>query len=147
MQPIEVSTNAPRISPRSSTATGCLARAKGLLLLAGAIGVGGLGWLVLNILANNLRRTPDHAERVAEFSTWLIGHRGFVPLAALPVASAAIWLMTKRRHTAAPPSMPRSATPWIILALATIWLVVVFGMVLVAFVQFLAPLYQYQDLG
>lgn len=130
----------------SSTVTGCLAKAKGALLLACAICVGGLGWLVLNILANDLRRAPDHAPRIAAFSRWMIEHRAFVPLAMLPAIVAGVLMLAMRSKSAQPPSMRRRARPWIVLALGTLWLVLVFALVLVAFVQFMAPLYQYQDI-
>lgn len=115
------------------------------MLLVGTIGVGGLGWLVLRILDNDLRRTPEHAENIAAFARWMIDHRGVVPLLTLPAAIAAIWLISVRGKAVRPAHS--RASPWIILALATLWLLLVFAVVLVVFVQFMAPLYEYHEIG
>ena len=116
-------------------------------MLAGAVGVGGLGWLVLKILANDLRRAPDHVPRIAKFSLWMIEHRAIVPLATLPAVAAGVWMLLMRLKSTPPVSVRRRAQPWIVLGLGTVWLVIIFLAVLLAFVQFLAPLYQYEDIG
>lgn len=146
-QPVVRVTTPPSTLAAHSTATGCLAKAKGVLLVGGAVGVGGLGWLVLSILANDLRRAPDHAPRIAPFCLWLIEHRWLVPLSVLPAVVAGIWLMSMRLKSLQPKSSQRRAQPWILLAIGSLWLVLIFAAVLFAFIQFLAPLYQYQDIG
>ena len=128
-------------------ASGCLIRTKGLILLVSAVAVGVLGWLVLNLLAGNLRKEPDHANDIAGFARWMIDHRGIVSLLVLPVAMVALWLLLRRKQAANSGVTIRIATPWIVTALATLWLVAVFALVLATFVLFLAPLYQYRDLG
>ena len=76
----------------------------------------------------------------------MIEHRAIVPLAMLPALVAGAWMLSMRSKSAQPANLRRRAKPWIVLALGTLWLVIVFALVLVAFVQFMAPLYQYQDI-
>ena len=115
--------------------------------MVSAVAVGALGWLVLNLLAGNLRKEPDHANDIAGFARWMIDHRVIVPLLVLPAAMVAAWMLVRRQQAASAGVTMRSATPWIVTALATLWLVAVFALILVTFVLFMAPLYQYRELG
>ena len=77
----------------------------------------------------------------------MIEHRAIVPLATLPAVAAGVWILMMRFKSTQPVSVRRRAQPWIVLGLGTAWLVIVFLLVLLAFVQFLTPLYQYEDIG
>ena len=122
-------------------------RAKGAILLVSALAVAALGWLVLHLLASNLRKEPDHEQDIAPFARWMIDHPWIMPLLALPAVITAGWLLMRHGATSRDAGAIRKSAPWIITALATLWLVLVFALVLVTFVMFLAPLYQYRELG
>ena len=143
-----VASSGDAFRPSSTRRTGCRARARGGLLLASAIGVGGLGWLVLHILAGNLRKSPEHAERISDFARAVINYRGWLLVSTLPVAMLGAWMLLKPGCTERSKSSPPCrAILWAVFALSALWLFVVFGIALIVFIQFLAPLYQYHDLG
>lgn len=134
---------APLSAPSaSSSAIGCLLRARGALLVVGSAGVGFLGWLVLSILADDLRKSPEHAKRVDDFALWMIDHRMVVPWVVIPVAIAGLLTLLQRRE-----SRMTRATFWMIISLGTLWLAAIFIAVLVTFIMFLAPLYRYENIG
>ena len=114
--------------------------ARGLILLGGSIGLAVLGWVVLAILHNDLEAAPDHAERIHRFALWMIDHRSLIPIAAAPMAVLNLWLLVR------PPKYKHRWMSWLIAAGTTLWLAAIFVAVLIAFLQFVMPLYQYQPL-
>ncbi|HVP73614.1 MAG TPA: hypothetical protein VMS30_07740 [Phycisphaerales bacterium] len=142
---------APRLPERPAlaehrSAVGCLARARGGFLILSALAVGILGWLVLHLLAGSLHKDQDLADQVSAFGRWMIDHRAMLPMAVLPALAAGAWsLLRPVRATGDGKSRPM--TPWIVTGIATVWLLAIFAAILITFVLFLAPLYQYRDLG
>jgi hypothetical protein len=94
----------------------------------------------LFILADNLGGSPDHAQRIHRFSLWMIDQRLLVPLAAIPAALIGAWLLMRQ------PTARGFGATWLLTALGTLLLVAVFAAVLIAFVLFVLPLYQYQPI-
>ena len=112
-------------------------RVKGGFIIISSLSVGLLAWLVLSIIAENLRKNPDVIKGLPGLVNQCIAHRALVPLAALPALACGVMLLPKDR------SRP---TGWLLILAATAWLFGLFGLILYCFVSFLAPLYQYQPL-
>src|SRR5436190_24191583 len=59
-------------------------RVKGGFVIISSLAVGILAWVVLSLLAENLRRNPDVVHGLPWLVNQCISHRALMPLAALP---------------------------------------------------------------
>jgi hypothetical protein len=122
---------------RASPAVGCLHRARGWVLIGTSLAIGLVGWIALAKMADALRAEPDHSAAIGEYARWTIAHRGMIPLLTLVPLLAGVMLSI---------STSRRSAFWGLWTFAIVWQIGLFIMVLVAFVNFLAPLYRYQPI-
>jgi hypothetical protein len=126
----------PPLRDRSS-AVGCLHRARGWLLVISSLAIGLLGWWVMTMLAASLRENPDHAADVGPYVRWMTGHASIMLVLAMPPLAIGVWLAVVSS---------RRSVFWFVWVLGIVWEFALFAAVLIAFIQFLVPLYQYQPL-
>jgi len=106
-------------------------------LVVSSLAVGLLGWWVLTLLASSLRENADHAANVGPYVRWMAGHASAMLVLAMPPLAIGVWLAVLSS---------RRSVFWLAWALGIVWEFALFAAVLIAFIQFLAPLYQYQPL-
>jgi hypothetical protein len=122
---------------RPAMPLGCMHRARGWVLLLSSAAVGLLGWWVLHLLSEALRQDQDQANAVGDYVLWMTRHQTIIPALAIPPLLCGLWL-------ALVPS--RRAAFWVAWVLGTLWLIGVFFAVLIAFINFLTPLYTYHPI-
>ena len=112
-------------------------RMNGVFLLIASAAVGGLGYMVLSLLAQALRENPEAAKDIPESAIALLRHRGLlVPMIIPSIAGGFLLIFSSRT----------GGWRWAVFAASLLWVVALVVAVLYAFVSFLAPLYQYQAL-
>jgi hypothetical protein len=112
-------------------------RVNGVFLLIASLGVGGIGYVVLSLIARSLRENSDTAQEVSPHVITITHNRWLLLVFIVPSVVAGLMLLL---------SSHRGRWRWPAFALGMIWVVVLMSGVLYAFIMFLAPLYQYQPL-
>ena len=108
-----------------------------IFAIVSGIGVAVLGFIALGLVAANLEESPDIAAQMARSARWIVDHRTWVPLLCAPPIALAVRALARRSS---------SSARWLSFIVAELWLLIVFGAVLYAFIASLAPAYQYQPL-
>ena len=129
-------TYTPPLRDRSS-ALGCFHRARGWVLLISYIAVGVLCYTALTVMGDSLQKSPEHAADVGPFVRWMTDHAWLGLLLAIPPAAIGAWLaiLASRRPVF-----------WAAWGLGLLWEFGLFAVMLVTFIRYLAPLYEYQPL-
>ena len=112
-------------------------RTKGVFIIASAIAMVLLGGYVLSKIAEQSQRNSEVIKDLPPIVTWLVDHRWLLFIAVLPAFVCGMLAM--------PRNVP-AARGWTLIIFGTLWLIGLFAMILICFLSFLAPLYQYQSL-
>ena len=116
---------------------GCFYRLNGVFAILGSLGVAVIGWIILAQLADNIHKNPDVVGQLPPVAQWCIDHRNWLPLMALaPLAMGIVQACTQRTRSVF----------WILVAIESIWLAVLVGLILYTFIMFIGPLYQYHPM-
>jgi len=107
------------------------------MIITSALGVGVFGWIALHLLGKNATENPDVIRNLPPLATWMLAQRSWFPAMVLPSVIVGIMLLFTRSGR---------GVRWVLASLAALWLCVIFVLILITFVQFMAPLYQYQPL-
>jgi hypothetical protein len=110
-------------------------RGAGLGLVAGAIACGGLGWLILRLVAPIAADPPYPPEEIPAFARGMVEMPALMPLLSLPALVCGV-VMLKRK-------MKRG---WIPALVGSTLLLVPFLIALMTFVLLIAPMYTYRAL-
>lgn len=129
--------NGPQSKVSTAPGAGCAARAKGAALVVSALAIGLVGWLVLSMLADSAVRHPDVIKDLNPQARWMMDHRAWMPVLSSPVIVIGVWLLAGQRHRTA---------ALIATAAASLWLAALLGIIVMSFLAFIAPLYQYQPI-
>lgn len=108
-----------------------------IVVMVSAAAVAVLGLLTLGFISENLSKSPDVAAQMAGSARWIVDKRVWLPVLCVPSIVLAVIAMTRRSSASA---------RWLSFIVAELWLLIVFGAVLYAFIASLAPAYQYQPL-
>lgn len=114
-------------------------RLNGFFIIVTSIAMGGLGALILSLLAEDLRKSPDLRQEFPSLAAWLIDSRAMWPVAALPPLVIGIRLAWRAK------SMSRGSR-WLHLLIAYAILLPLFGVILWTFIMVMAQLYTYHPL-
>ena len=112
-------------------------RTKGVIIIVSCIAMVLLGGYVLSKIAEQSQRNPELIKDLPGVVTWLVDHRSLLIIAVIPACICGVMAM---------PKGVSATRGWTLIILATLWLIVLFAMIVICFVSFLTPLYQYQPL-
>jgi hypothetical protein len=115
-------------------AQGCFARLNGIFMIAGSLGVAGIGWFALSNIAANLE---DVEVKLPDLVKSFIQQRAWLSLWVIPTLIIGGVLASVRLPT---------ALRWTLIILGDLWLFALFAMILYCFILSVAPLYEYQEL-
>jgi hypothetical protein len=116
---------------------GCVTSANGVMIIVSALGVGVFGWIALHLLGKNAAENPDVIRNLPPLATWMLAQRSWFPAMVLPSIVVGALLLIGN---------PGRGVRWVLASLAALWLCVIFVLIVITFVQFMAPLYQYQPI-
>jgi len=107
------------------------------MIIISALGVSVFGWITLHLLGKNAAENSDVIRNLPPLATWMLAQRSWFPAMVLPSIVVGALLLIGN---------PGRGVRWALASLAALWLCVIFALIVITFVQFMGPLYQYQPI-